>query len=144
VVGCISLSGLKSKALTNINYKYAMILTDETTRNENLLALDSKLLTQGVRGRNIPVKSNVAIAAAITSYARIHMMDLKLNYDVCYSDTDSVFTTHPLPSHLVGSELGQLKDELAGLVIDRAYFIGAKQYAYTFHDSSGIKIDKSV
>ena len=92
----------------------------------------------------LPVKANVAIAAAVTSYARIHMMDLKLNYDVCYSDTDSIFTTHPLPDHLIGSELGQLKDELGGTVIDKAYFLGLKQYTYTYRGPDGSSIDKSV
>jgi hypothetical protein len=103
---------LKSKAFTNINAKYAMILTNEESNLKNLDQLDSYLLTGGSTSRKTPVRSNVAIAAAITSYARIHMMDLKLNYDVCYSDTDSIFTTHPLPDHLIGPDLGQLKDEL--------------------------------
>jgi len=108
---------MRSKALTNINDKYAMILTDESTNTDNLLRLDSNYFLESSSSMKIPVKANVAIAAAVTAYARIHMMDLKLNYDVCYSDTDSIFTTHPLgpwqPDHLIGPGLGQLKDELA-------------------------------
>lgn len=37
------------------------------------------------------VKSNVGIALAVTSYARIHMIPFKVDNDVYYSDTDSVF-----------------------------------------------------
>lgn len=135
---------LSSKALTHINDSYSMILTDESTQTNNLSKLDSKLFIEGISSRNIPPRANVAIAAAVTSYARIHMMDLKLNYDVCYSDTDSIFTTHPLPDHLIGPELGQLKDELAGLIIDKAYFLGIKQYGYAYKDLGGNTLNKSV
>lgn len=113
---------MRSKALTNINDKYAMVLTDESTNTDNLLRLDSNYFLESSSSMKIPTKANVAIAAAVTAYTRIHMMDLKLNYDVCYSDTDSIFTTHPLPDHLIGPGLGQLKDELGGIVIDKAYF----------------------
>src|ERR1700733_2544343 len=52
------------------------------------------------------VNTNVSIASAITSYARIEMMQYKLNYDVLYSDTDSIFTTAKLSDELIGGELG--------------------------------------
>ena len=39
------------------------------------------------------VKSNIAIASAITSYARIHMLKYKLSDSVYYTDTDSIFTS---------------------------------------------------
>jgi hypothetical protein len=81
------------------------------------------------------VKSNVAIAAAVTSYARIEMMKLKimlikLGIKLYYTDTDSFFTDKELPSYLIGKELGQLKDELGGGVIKKAYFLGIKKYGY--------------
>lgn len=57
------------------------------------------------------VKSNVAIASAITSYARIHMIPYKLLQGTAYSDTDSIFTTEKLPDHLIGDSLGLMKDE---------------------------------
>ena len=45
------------------------------------------------------IKSNVAIASAITSYARIQMINLKiylknLGINIYYSDTDSLFTNN--------------------------------------------------
>jgi hypothetical protein len=82
------------------------------------------------------VNTNVSIASAITSYARIEMMQYKLNYDVLYSDTDSIFTTDKLPDNLIGGELGMMKDELEGLTIKEGYFLGIKQYGYYTIDSS--------
>jgi hypothetical protein len=81
------------------------------------------------------VKSNVGIAAAVTSYARIEMIELKmlllkLGIKLYYTDTDSIFTDKPLPEYLIGKELGQLKDELNGGVIKKAYFLGIKKYGY--------------
>lgn len=106
--------------------------------------LDSNLYLDKVKSKNIPPKANVAIAAAITSYARIHMMDLKLSTDTLYSDTDSIFTSHPVDSRLIGPELGQLKDELNGSTIDKALFLGIKQYGYQYKDKEGNLIEKSV
>ena len=60
------------------------------------------------------VKSNVSIAAAVTSYARIQMIKYKLKYDIYYTDTDSIFTSNDLPELEVGTELGMMKDELMG------------------------------
>lgn len=34
-----------------------------------------------------------------------------LLFVICYTDTDSIFTQTPLPSHLSSSQLGQLKLE---------------------------------
>jgi hypothetical protein len=82
------------------------------------------------------VNTNVSIASAITSYARIEMMQYKLDYDVFYSDTDSIFTTDKLPDNLIGSELGMMKDELEGCVIKEGYFLGIKQYGYRIVDKS--------
>lgn len=76
-----------------------------------------------------PVLGNVAIASAVTSYARIIMMPVK-NEFCCYTDTDSVITTVPLPSHLMGDDLGLFKDELNGDIISKGVFLGIKQYGY--------------
>jgi hypothetical protein len=72
------------------------------------------------------VKSNVAISAAVTAYARIVMNKYKTipGYNVYYTDTDSIFLDEPLPETLIGNELGQMKDELDGNTILKAYFLG--------------------
>lgn len=90
------------------------------------------------------IKSNVAIASAITSYARIHMTPYKINPNTLYTDTDSIFTTQPLPNHLIGKDLGLMKDELNGLRIKQAYFLGIKQYGYWYLDKDNVRIQKSV
>jgi len=71
-------------------------------------------------------------------------MQFKLNYDVYYTDTDSIFTKTKINPDLIGKELGLMKDELNGLTIKEAYFLGVKQYGYWYHDSNNIKIEKSV
>lgn len=81
------------------------------------------------------IKSHVGIAAAVTAYARIEMMELKmlltkLGIKLYYTDTDSIFVDKELPSYLVGTDLGQLKDELKGGYINKAYFLGIKKYGY--------------
>lgn len=55
--------------------------------------------------------SNVAIAAYVTSYARIHMHKIYMKAGrkhLFYTDTDSIFSTKPFPT---GDKLGQLKLE---------------------------------
>lgn len=91
-----------------------------------------------------PVKANVAIAAAVTAYARIAMIPYKITPHVCYTDTDSIFTTQPLPEHQVGDALGQMKDELKGNIIQQAYFLGIKQYGYWLKDPQGQHQERSV
>lgn len=131
----------------NINSKLSLLLVEAGKISDISLALggETGITTSPVPGEfNLPTKSNAAIAAAVTAYARMHMTPLLLNDSVLYSDTDSIFTTEPIPDSLLGSGVGQLKDELAGLVIDEAYFLGPKQYGYTYRDREGNKVDKSV
>ena len=96
--------------------------------------------------QKIDVKSNVAIASAVTSYARIHMSKFKNrdDYELFYSDTDSIMIDRSLPEELIGKELGLMKDELSGLNIKEAYFLGIKQYGYWYLDESGNRIERSV
>jgi hypothetical protein len=82
------------------------------------------------------IKSNVAIASAVTSYARIEMIKLKsycLNnkIKIYYIDTDSIFIDKPLPNKMVGEDIGLLKDEMKGIIINEAFFLGIKQYGFT-------------
>ncbi len=81
------------------------------------------------------VKSHVGIAAAVTAYARIEMLEFKmlltkLGIKLYYTDTDSIFIDKDLPQHLIGTELGLMKDELKGGLIKKAYFLGIKKYGY--------------
>ena len=83
------------------------------------------------------INYNVAIASAVTAYARIFMMFFKLNPAVVYSDTDSIFTSDPEPfKDITSAKLGDFKDELNGLVIEEGCFLGIKQYGYWYFNFS--------
>ena len=72
---------------------------------------------------------NIAIASAITSYARIHMSQFKNNkdYKLFYSDTDSIFTDKPLSEDLISETiLGKLKLEM---IAKKAIFLAPKVYS---------------
>lgn len=80
---------------------------------------------------------NVAIASAITSYARVHMSQFKNNPDfkLYYSDTDSIVINKPLPDNMIGSALGQVKLEH---IINRAVFLAPKVYGFITEDGQEI------
>jgi len=84
---------------------------------------------------------NIAIAAAVTAYARIHMSQFKNNPafpNLYYTDTDSVYFDGPLPDSFISpNELGKLK--LEG-IYDRTIFLAPKVYALQNHKDSIIKI----
>ena len=57
---------------------------------------------------------SIAIAASITSYARIFINKVKLEVlnkggNIYYSDTDSIVINIPLDNKLVGTDIGQFK-----------------------------------
>jgi hypothetical protein len=115
----ININDQISTILMSSNLDYELINEIKEDTNLNLLT----------SFRN--VKSHVGIAAAVTAYARIEMMELKLllsklDIKLFYTDTDSLFIDGELPAYLIGSELGQLKDELKGGFIKKALFLGIK------------------
>jgi hypothetical protein len=131
------------KALTHKLLKTFIKLTN----NLNVVLIEGNIPGKTVNALNLgasykikndfsSVQTNVSIASAITSYARIEMMQYKLNYDIFYSDTDSIFTSDKLPDNLIGGELGMMKDELDGETIREGYFFGIKQYGYSVLDKS--------
>jgi hypothetical protein len=71
---------------------------------------------------------SIAIAAAITAYARVHMSKFKNNPNInlYYTDTDSIYTDSELDSSFIDSKtLGKLKLEH---VCKRAIFLTPKVY----------------
>src|SRR3984957_18419631 len=86
------------KSVININVETDILKKLNTYFESNLTSV------------NVEVKSNVAIAAAVTAYARIHMIKIKvlcseLGIKILYSDTDSLISNKPLPSNLIGKYL---------------------------------------
>jgi DNA polymerase elongation subunit (family B) len=72
--------------------------------------------------------TNIAIASAITAYARIHMSQFKNNseFKLYYSDTDSAYFDKALPDYLVNNKiLGKMKLEH---IINKAIFLAPKVY----------------
>jgi hypothetical protein len=111
---------------------YVLLISDNL--NTGILNNLNVRLNSEYKSYPSTVKSNVAIASAVTAYARIHMIPFKLNTDCYYTDTDSAFTKNRLDPKLLGDELGLMKDELDGLLVKEAYFLGIKQYGYSFID----------
>jgi hypothetical protein len=117
-----------------------LVLMQGNINNENLKILNLEFKDKNFKPINKKIKSNVAISAAVTAYAQCEMMKYKIKYfdNLYYSDTDSIFLDTPLPSELVGNKIGQMKNELIKkntTKIDKALFLGNKQYGYTFTDN---------
>jgi DNA polymerase elongation subunit (family B) len=82
--------------------------------------------------------TNIAIASAITGYARIHMSYFKNNpdYILYYSDTDSIYISKPLSDDLVNSKvLGKMKLEN---ILNRGVFLAPKVYYLITEDNNHI------
>lgn len=81
---------------------------------------------------------NIAIASAITAYARIKMSIFKNNpnFKLYNSDTDNIVINKPLPEELVGKELGLMKLEH---VIKKAVFLAPKVYGIIEENGNEIK-----
>jgi hypothetical protein len=86
---------------------------------------------------------NIAIASAITSGARVIMSNVKNQeeFDLYYTDTDSIVINKPLPSEMVGSKLGQFKLEYE---ISKAVFLAPKVYGFITTDGEKVIKIKGV
>jgi len=120
------------ETIVEINLDLAILLLKNRNNVEALKQLKDKYFPLEKSKNNYTiVKSNVAIAAAVTAYARCEMIKYKCTegVNVYYSDTDSIITDKPLPT---SSEIGGLKNEMLKYgteTISEAYFIGPKEYA---------------
>lgn len=126
------LSKYPVKSIVNINENLNLFLIYDNVDFKLIKDANEELnINLLVQPRQL-VKSNVAIASAITAYARIEMMKFKTipGLKIYYTDTDSIFTNMELPNTMVGTSIGQMKDELNGGWIKQAYFFGVKKYAY--------------
>jgi hypothetical protein len=71
---------------------------------------------------------SISLSAAITAYARIHMSQFKRKnneYNLLYSDTDSIAIDQPLPDNMIGKDLGKMKLEY---IFNKAVYLGPKVY----------------
>jgi hypothetical protein len=91
-----------------------------------------------VEDTNATHNINVSIASAITAYARIHMTQFKNNpdFNLYYSDTDSIYIDKVLPDHLVNSKiLGKMKLEN---ICKKTVFLSPKVYCLETEDGKVI------
>jgi hypothetical protein len=131
------------KAIIPINDKIITLLMHKNVNDDLIIKINSELDME-LSSYQYLVKANVAIASAVTSYARIHMIPFKIEGSTIYTDTVSIFTTNKLEDRFIGTELGLVKDELNGLTIKEAYFVGIKKYGYQYLDKNNKLITKSV
>lgn len=115
------------KTYIEINNDKVTLLLHNNINPELINKLNLTLETNIINFQ-LSIRSNVAISSAITSYARIHMMPFILHEGTVYTDTDSIFFCKtPLDSSQIGSDIGLMKDELNGIIIQDAYFIEIKK-----------------
>jgi hypothetical protein len=125
--------------------KDKLVLLVQSNLNSDIITKLNNFFETNFLNKFVTIKNNVAIASAVTSYARIHMIPYKIDDNVLYTDTDSIFTTKKLNDNLIDSnKLGFMKDELNGKVIKEAYFLGIKQYGYYYINDNNEIIEKSV
>lgn len=87
------------KSIKPINENYTTVLTYSNVNYNLLEKLNNEFTSIGTD--ETFVMSNVAIAAAVTSYARIAMISISIDSNTLY--TDSAFTTKPIdPNLLIG------------------------------------------
>lgn len=132
------------KAIIDINSNFFNLLVYSNINDKMIDQLNSTLKIE-LKSKRELIKSNVAIASAVTAYARIHMIQFKVGeYAKHIVYTDSIFTTKELPKSMIGDDLGLMKKELEGHIISEAYFFGIKKYGFKYTDNEGNIINKSV
>jgi len=98
-------------------YDVASVITLNT--GKELISYNSKDSCNNDDNSLTTLNISIPISAAITAYARMIMTEYKQNYNIYYTDTDSIFMDKPLNPDLVGNELGQMKLEH---IFDRIVF----------------------
>jgi hypothetical protein len=107
------------------NYNVTNVVTFKNGK-ELISFFDVKVNNENYSKINI----SIPISTAVTSYARIHMANLKnelleLGNIIYYTDTDSLDIDNPIDNKYIGSELGKLKFEYK---FNEAVFLAPKVY----------------
>jgi hypothetical protein len=137
------------KNVIDYNNGYSTIVCESSPNFENIRKLNIELETT-FKHFDLPTYANVAIASAITSRAQMIMMDYKNNpnFEIYYTDTDSIFTNKPLPDYMVGNALGQMKNETLDKYgieyLDKACFVGIKKYGLVVTDKNDVTHELST
>ena len=106
--------------IINLNQLYSLLekytINEVTDFNNNKVLvsyIDDNKIENIISDNYSESNINVAIAAAVTAYGRIHMSQFKNSqeFELYYSDTDSIDISKPLDNKFVGKELGLMKLE---------------------------------
>jgi len=116
----------KGQISDNIRELYLKDPLVKVNQNNNKVFTPKEMRELGLI-KKLSAPTAIHIAAAISSYARILINEYKnIPGNPCImSDTDSAVLPYPLPVHLVGTRLGQMKLEQ---VIELGIFIKKKTY----------------
>jgi DNA polymerase type B, organellar and viral len=131
------------ETIVEIQFDLVILLLKNRRNIESLQNMKNQYFPSEKSKNNLTiVKSNVAIASAVTAYARCEMIKYKCTegVNVYYSDTDSIVTDKPLPT---SNEIGCLKNEMLKHGVEQiseAYFIGPKEYALKIINKKGKEI----
>nr|YP_009487229.1 hypothetical protein [Russula abietina]AWB36131.1 hypothetical protein [Russula abietina] len=122
--------------ITDFENKFFELISNKTELGDyNLIELKkSESIIESKESHDV----HVGIAAAITAYSRVHMTQFKNNpdFNLYYSDTDSIFIDKPLHDHMVDSKvLGKMKLEY---ILDKAIFLSPKVYYLETEDGKVI------
>jgi hypothetical protein len=83
------------------------------------------------------VGSLIFISSFIASYARLNLISGMISVgfeNIYYFDTDSIFSSIPLPKQFLGSQLGRWKCEEDNII--EAFFLAPKVYAFKTNSNS--------
>jgi hypothetical protein len=95
-------------SIIEVNKSKLVILVTNEPNYKAMSELGISINTSNPPRNIFGTRPNVAIASAVTAYARVMMMEIKaqLGDSLFYSDTDSVITNKKLPDTLISKELG--------------------------------------
>lgn len=104
------------------------IIEDAIDVDKDFILMTYRSNNEDVGVLDIEYNNSIAIASAITAYARVFMSIFKNNPDfiLYYGDTDSGFIKGKLPDSMVGKELGLFKLEAK---YKKIVFLGPKIYS---------------
>jgi hypothetical protein len=125
--------------ISDFENKFFDIITAKTELEDYFL-VEIKNIGNIVEAEESTHNINVGIASAITAYSRVHMSQFKNNpdYNLYYSDTDSVYIDKPFSEDLVNSKvLGRMKLEY---IIKKGIFLSPKVYYLETEDKIIYKV----
>jgi len=125
------------KSIIEINSEISTLLIINNINPDIISEINSNLEINLKNTFHNSVKSNVAIAAAVTAYARIRMIQFKLNDNVFYTDTDSIDVDQEFDPKFIGKEFGKMKLEHT---FDDAVFLSPKMYGDITKDYEYVRI----